>query len=70
MESKIPITSIPSITDLPIKELIYVDVTFKVLEDSLGEIKNPNREGKVLAQVKWRQQIWSGKVPQIKFSIE
>ncbi len=39
------IPQMPSITDLPIQELRNADVAFKVLEENLGEIFNPNGDG-------------------------
>ncbi len=39
------IPQMPSITGLPIQELRNCDVAFKVLEENLGEINEPNRDG-------------------------
>ncbi len=39
------IPEMPSITDLPIQELKKADVAFKVLEENLGEIYNPDDDG-------------------------
>ncbi len=41
------IPQMPSITDLPIQELRNADVAFKVLEVNLGDIYEPNRDGKM-----------------------
>ncbi len=40
-----PIPSMPSITDLPRKELRNSEVAFKVLGENLGEIVNPDGDG-------------------------